>query len=122
MDYQDILNRIVAALNRELGQGFSAISNYTNEQGRLLAKQASGIALSRASGSLANDDEQYHFFLANLKTNTENFVKSIVMLTALTIEKAWNAVAGILWGAIRTILQSAGVADNLLPETPPINL
>jgi hypothetical protein len=49
-------------------------------------------------------------------------VKAIVMLSALTIEKAWNAVAGVLWGAIRTTLSGAGVPANLLPEQPPINL
>jgi hypothetical protein len=48
--------------------------------------------------------------------------KSIVMLSALTIEKAWNAVAGVLWGGIRTILSGAGVPAGLLPQTPPLHV
>lgn len=119
MDHTQILGDIVAALKGELGDGYSQISNFVEKQGRLLAKQAEDIAKSRIDGSLANDDELFEFFLENLKTNTENMAKSIVMLTILTIEKAWNAVAGVLWGAIRSILGGGGVPGELLPETPP---
>ena len=122
MDHEQIFDDIVAALKGELGSGYSTIRNFVERQGKLLAKQAATIAKSRASGSLKDDDELYEFFLDSLKANTENMVKAVVMLSALTIEKAWNAVAGILWGAIRTTLSGAGVPGNLLPQTPPINL
>ncbi len=121
MDHEAILGDIVAALKGELGNGYSQISNFVDNQGRLLAKQAEDIAKSRLTGSLVQDDELFEFFLENLKTNAENMAKSIVMLTILTIEKAWNAVAGVLWGAIRSILGGAGVPGNLLPETPPFS-
>lgn len=122
MDYQQIVNDIVAALQGELGDGFSQIESFVASQGKLLAKQAAGIATSRINGSLANDDELYEFFLGNLERNTQNAVTSIVMLSALTIEKAWNAVAGVLWGAMRTFLSGAGVPEGLLPTTPPLQV
>ena len=122
MGHEQILEDIVAALKGELGQGFSTIKGFVESQGRLLAKQAEDIAKSRVNGSLKDDDELFHFFLEGLQTNAENMAKAIVMLSALTIEKAWNAIAGILWGGIRTILSGAGVPDNLLPQTPPVNL
>jgi hypothetical protein len=122
MDHEQILDDIVAALKGELGQGFSTIKSFVESQGKLLAKQAADIAKSRVSGSLKNDDELFHFFLEGLQTNAENMAKAIVMLTALTIEKAWNAIAGVLWGAIRSALSGAGVPGNLLPQTPPINI
>jgi hypothetical protein len=122
MDHQQIFDELVAVLRGELKEGYSSISGFVATQGKLLAKQAATIAKSRVSGSLKDDDELYEFFLESLKNNTENMVKSVVMLTALTIEKAWNAVAGVLWGAIRTTLSGAGVPNNLLPEQPPINL
>lgn len=122
MGHQDILNDIVGALKGELGEGYSTVSNFVQTQGKLLAKQAEDIAKSRAGGSLANDDELFEFFLENLRKNTENMVKSLVQLSILTIEKAWNAVAGVLWGAIRSILGGAGVPGNLLPQTPPFNM
>lgn len=122
MDHTQILNDMVGALKGELGNGFSTIKGFVESQGKLLAKQAEDLAKSRISGSLANDDELYAFFLENLENNAKNMAKAIVMLSALTIEKAWNAVAGVLWGGIRTILSGAGVPSNLLPQTPPISL
>lgn len=122
MDPDQILKDIVAALKGELEGGFSTIKSFVESQGKLLAKQASTIAKSRVSGSLKNDDELYEFFLDNLRHNTENMAKSIAMLTALTIEKAWNAVAGVLWGAIRTVLSGAGIPAALLPGTPPLSI
>lgn len=121
MDNQQILQNIVSALKGELGNGYATISGFVESQGRLLAKQAEDLAKSRLTGSLANDDELYHFFLQSLQQNTENMARSLVMLSALTIEKAWNAVAGALWGGIRTILTGAGIPANLLPQTPPFS-
>jgi hypothetical protein len=122
MNHVQVLNDIVTALKGELGAGYSAISSLVASQGKLLAKQAEDIAKSRINGSLKDDDELFHFFLEGLEKNTANLAKSVVMLSALTIEKAWNAIASILWGAIRTALSGAGVPDGLLPETPPIHL
>lgn len=119
MDNQQMLNDIVSALKGELSAGYSTIKSFVESQGRLLAKQAEGIATSRANGSLKNDDEMFHFFLESLENNAKNMVRSIVMLSALTIEKAWNAIAGVLWGGIRTILSGAGVPGALLPQQPP---
>ncbi|WP_342249288.1 hypothetical protein [Sphingomonas sp. OTU376] len=122
MNSQDILGNMVAALKGELGQGYSVISNFVQSQGNLLARQAENIATSRATGSLKNDDELFAFFLQGLQQNAENAAKSVVMLSALTIEQAWNAIAGALWGGVRAILTGAGFPANRLPETPPINL
>jgi len=122
MDHQQILGDMADALKGELGDGYSTIKNFVESQGKLLAKQAEDLAKSRLNGSLANDDELYQFFLEGLESNAKNMAKAIVMLSALTIEKAWNAIAGVLWGGIRSILSGAGVPGNLLPQTPPINL
>ena len=122
MNHQQMLNDMVAALRGELGEGYSTIRSFVESQGKLLAKQAEEIAKSRLDGSLKDDDELFHFFLEGLERNATNMAKSIVMLSALTIEKAWNAVAGVLWGGIRTILSGAGVPGNLLPETPPFQM
>ena len=114
-----ILDEMRDALRGELGQGFSLISGFVNEQGRLLADQAVFIAEQRANGDLRDNDALYHFFLDGLKTNTENMARSVAMLTALTIEKAWNAIANALWGGLRGILTAAGVPAPLIPGAPP---
>ncbi|MDJ0642962.1 MAG: hypothetical protein QNJ15_09100 [Erythrobacter sp.] len=121
MNFEEILGSVVAALKEEIGDDLSSIQGFIDSQGRLLAKQTAWIATSRTTGSLKDDDELYEFFVENLKTNTEGFVRSIAMHTIITIEKAWNAVANVLWGAIRTALTGVGIPNSMLPETPPFS-
>lgn len=119
MDATEIFNNIRNGLLTELGEGYGTISVFVEDQGRLLAEQAAFIAEQRATGELRHNDTLFNHFMKGLKTNTENMARSVAMLTALTIEKAWNAVANALWGGLRTILTGAGVPAGLIPETPP---
>ena len=122
MGEAEILKEITATLRAELGEGYSSIRTLVTSQGKLLARQAERIAKSRIGGSLKDDDDFYHYLLEGMQTNATNLTRSVVMLSALTLEKAWNAIAGILWKAMRTTLSAAGVPEPLLPQTPPINL
>ena len=119
MNASDILDEIVGNLKAELGSGFGKIRKFTQDQGMMLAKQAELIAHSRIDGNLASDDEFFEWLLEGLKKDTANMVKSIAVLTVLTLEKAWNAVANALWGGIRTILGAAGLPAPLIPAKPP---
>lgn len=121
MDAAQILEDMLAALRGELQDGYGTISEFAERQGRMLAKQAEHLAKERADGFLTDDDELFAFFLEGMQRDAENMVKSIAMLTIITVEKAWNAVAGALWGGLRTILTAAGVPANMLPETPPFS-
>ncbi len=121
MNFENVLQSIIGALKIEIGEDLSSIQGFIDSQGKLLAKQAAWIATSRANGSLKEDDELYEFFIDTLESNAEGFVRAVAMHSIITIEKAWNAVANVLWGAIRTTLTSAGVPGDLLPETPPLS-
>ena len=117
MDAASILAEVRDALRGELGAGYSAIAAFVEIQGQLLAEQAEFIARHRASGEL--NDRMFAILAKGLEDNTRNLANSVAMLTALTLEKAWNAVAEALWGGMRTILSAAGVSSELLPATPP---
>ena len=119
MDASTIFTDLRDALKGELGQGYSTISSFIERQGRLLADQAAFIAEQRATGSLRDNDALFEHFLEGLRTNAVNLTHHVAMLTALTIEKTWNAVANVLWGGIRAIMAAAGVPAALLPVTPP---
>lgn len=53
-----------------------------------------------ASGDI--DEDLRDFFLDSLKEMAKNFAKTLAGLAAVTIEKVWNAVVGVLLGAIQT--------------------
>ncbi|WP_284124630.1 hypothetical protein [Parerythrobacter aestuarii] len=122
MDAADILNDMLVALRGELHDGYGTIAEFAERQGRMLAKQAEHLAKERADGFLTDDDDLFAFFLEGMQRDAENMAKSIAMLSVITVEKAWNAVAGALWGGLRTILAAAGVPAVLLPETPNFSI
>jgi hypothetical protein len=119
MSAAQILADIHDALRGELGDGYSLISGLVEDQTKLLAEQAQFIADQRANGDLRTNDALYQHFLKGLENNTANLARSVAMLTALTIEKAWNAVANALWGGITGILTAAGLPAPLIPNAPP---
>ncbi|QJB70005.1 hypothetical protein [Parasphingorhabdus halotolerans] len=119
MDSADIFNDMVGNLKGELSDGYSLISEFVERQGRLLAKQADHLAKTRVDGYLKDEDELFTYFLDGLARDTVNMVRSLAMLTVLTIEKAWNAVANALWGGLTTILTAAGFPVPLIPKAPP---
>ncbi len=120
MNAAEILDDMLGVLRGELSDGYDLVSEFAERQGRMLAKQAEHLAKERADGFLTGDDELFAFFVDGMKRDSENMARSIAMLTALTIEQAWNAVANALWGGMRTILAGAGVPTGLLPATPPL--
>lgn len=109
---------IVAALRGELKGGWKKVSSFATRQARGLSAQAALIARERTIGSLRHDDQLYEFFVGNLREMTENFARTLAALTLLTIERAWNAVAGLLWGAINGALEGAGLGVLALPKVP----
>ncbi len=119
MNPDDLFGEIVAALKGELGTGFNKIKKFVETDAKLMAKHTAWIAQSRIEGVLANDDAFYEWHLEGLKRDTVNMAKTVAVLTALTIEQAWNAVANVIWGALSKTLTAAGLPAPLIPSKPP---
>jgi hypothetical protein len=96
---------IVTELSTLLQDDIKHHAAFAERQAKALAKQAAWIAEASIAGELNDDDRDW--FVENLKRMTENFVRTLVGLTILTIEKAWNAVVNVLWGAINAALEAA---------------
>lgn len=114
-DTGKVVQDIIAALKGEVGEGWAAISGFSQHQAKMLANQAAMITQARISGSLKDDDEMFEFFTDQLKRMTINFARSVATLTLLTIEQAWNAIVKIVWGAINGALASVRIAGIPLP-------
>ncbi|MFT6268502.1 MAG: hypothetical protein ACJAVV_001316 [Alphaproteobacteria bacterium] len=98
IDIQAMIKTITGSVSDITGKDASTLKGFTKRQMKGLAKQSKLIALGVSTGEF--DDEMRDFFLANLKKTTLNFAKSFVGMMLVTIEKIWNAVVGVLWGAI----------------------
>ena len=118
MDVQDVVTESISSLQQVIGDDCNRVSGFAEKQMKMLATQTAWIAESRVLGSLRDDDELFEFFTAQLERMTLNFVRSLASLTLLTVEKAWNLVAGVLWKHVNLALGAAGLGTLPVPEAP----
>ena len=119
IDIGTTTGQLIGAIQSQLKSGWSTISSFVTTQSKMLATQAAWIAQDRVVGSLRNDDDLFNFFIQQLKDSIKSFAHTVAALTVLTLEKAWNAAVGVLWGAINGVLQGAGLG-GLIPPAAPI--
>jgi len=98
-DLDQLIASIKAAATGVLNEDVSQIAGFSETQVNMMAKQAAWIAEATAKGEL--DDDLRAFFLKNLADMAKNFVQVLQGLAAITIEKVWNAIVGVLWDAVR---------------------
>ncbi|WP_138472189.1 hypothetical protein [Poseidonocella sp. HB161398] len=114
----ELTTDIINAVTNIVGSDWSKISTFAKKQIKMLAKQAEMIATSRITGSLRDDDENFVFFMGQLEKHTRNFARAVAAMTIVTLERAWNAVANLIWGAVNTALQGANLGQIALPPLP----
>lgn len=107
INIDELAAAIFAALNGSVEKGIKTGSAFIAQQSRALAVQAAMIAEGRIRKQIV--DEDFQFLMEQLKTLTENFARSVAALTVITLQNAWNAIAGALWGAIDTALGGVGL-------------
>lgn len=102
----DIKTAVSGVLERDAAE----IRGFSERQLDALALQAKLIASAIVNNEI--DDDLRDYFLDSLENMAENFAKSLRGLLAVTIEKVWNAVVGVLWGAIEA---ATGVSLGVIP-------
>src|SRR5690554_1325690 len=118
MDVEQVVGETVASLREVVGSDWNAVAGFADKQAKLLATQAAWIAESRVLGALREDYELFEFFSKQLERMTLDFARSLSSLTLLTVEKAWNLVAGVLWKHVNLALGGAGLGPLPMPQAP----
>ena len=90
----DIRNAATAVIGKDV----STVGGFASSQVQDIAQQAVFIAEGVADGSIKGDTQKY--FLGQLEEMTRSFVNILAGLVAVAIEELWNAVVGVVWGAI----------------------
>lgn len=119
-DVSQVIAQILGALEAEISEGWQLVSSFAEKQTRLLANHALMITQSRTTGLLKDNDELFDVLVQQLKELTENFARSLASLTIITLEKAWNAIVRVVWGAINGAVGAAGLAVLPLPRAPAV--
>ena len=112
LDINKLTSAIKNAATQVINQDVSELRGFSNRQVTALAKQANLISAGIISGDI--DEDLQDFFLDSLEDMALNFAKTLRGLLMVTIEKVWNAVVGVIWGAI-------GQATGITLATPVAN-
>ncbi len=97
-DLEQLVDDMKKAATEVINQDVTELRGFSERQLTALAKQAELIATGFASGDI--DEDLRDFFLDSLEDMALNFAKTLRGLLMVTIEKVWNAIVGVLWGAI----------------------
>ncbi len=116
MPLEEIADDIAAVLQGALAEGWNQLNTFQKSQSNKLAKQAALLAQLRVSGELREDETTFEFLLEQLEDKVENFAIAVANLTVLTLQRAWNAVVGVIWKAINELLTGAGLSAVPVPS------
>lgn len=100
IDINQLMADMKEAASKVINQDVTVLRGFSERQLKALAKQAELIAKGVVTGDI--DEDLRDFFLDSLENMALNFAKTLRGLLMVTIEKVWNALVGILWGAIST--------------------
>lgn len=98
IDINQLMTDMKDAASQVINQDVSVLRGFSERQLKALAKQAELIAKGVVTGDI--DADLRDFFLDSLEDMALNFAKTLRGLVMVTIEKVWNAIVGVLWGAI----------------------
>ena len=115
-DPDELLRNILGALTDAVHGDIRNHVQFAERQAKALAKQAAWITEAAIKGEIDADDRAW--FLDDLAKLSENFARTVAALTILTIEKAWNAIVGVIWNAINGALQTALGTVLPIPAVP----
>lgn len=98
MDVNQLIEDIKTAASAILRKDVSTFRGFSERQVEALAQQTRFVALGIANGEITAETRD--FFLDSLEDMALNFAKALRGIVMVTMEKVWNAVVGVLWGAI----------------------
>jgi hypothetical protein len=102
---------ILLKLSNLVEGDISAHMSFAEKQTKAIAKQSAWIAetslIPFGEEGGFDDRDELDWFVDNLTDITANFVKAVVSLTIITLEKAWNAIVETTWGYINNAISAA---------------
>ena len=97
-DISSILAEIKTATSEILNKDLSKVRGFSKRQLKAIATQALLIKEGVLAGQIQPDLQK--FFEDSLKDMVSNFINTLKGITAVILEKIWNAIVGALWKVI----------------------
>ncbi len=97
-DISNILSEIKIVTSEILDKDLSKVRGFSKRQLKAIATQTLLVKEGVLSGQIKPDLQT--FFEDSLKDMVTNFVNTLKGITAVILEKVWNAIVGVLWKVI----------------------
>lgn len=98
LDIEQLIEDIKTTSSEIITKDVTTLRGFSNRQLRGIATQSALVATGIATGQIR--DSLKDFFLDQIVELARNFVNTLVGLTLATIERLWNAIVNVIWGAI----------------------
>ncbi|WP_444900268.1 hypothetical protein ACJJIX_00845 [Microbulbifer sp. VAAC004] len=98
LDVTQLISDIKDATSTVIEHDITEIRGFSERQLSALALQAKLIAKAIMENEIGEDLRDY--FLDSIEDMALNFARTLRGLLAVTIEKIWNAVVGVIWTAL----------------------
>ena len=109
----ELVDSIKTATSQIIKKDIATVRGFSEGQIKAIGQQAALVAEGIAKGQIT--EETCEFFLDSLENMTQNFLNTLKGLILLTIEKLWNAIVDVIWGAIN---KAIGAATGIVLPVP----
>ncbi|WP_172328044.1 hypothetical protein [Mangrovicoccus sp. HB161399] len=116
-DPESVTAEIAGTLRVQAGADFQRIRQIVGTHAASIAAQAELLVQSRIESAAAGTGSVLdEFFADQLKVQVRHLAQTVAAMTVLTLEKAWNAMVGIVWTAMNAALSGAGLPGLPIPH------
>ncbi|WP_204126627.1 hypothetical protein [Pseudomonas ogarae] len=112
IDIGELMDSMKEAAKTIISADLTSVRGFAERQLKSIAKQSALVASGIASGEIEEDEKD--FFLDTIENMIRNFANTLRGLIAVTIEKLWNALVGVVWKAISS---ATGVVLFVVPAS-----
>jgi hypothetical protein len=100
MDLNKLINDMIGAVSGIAKKDITLIEGFSKSQMQKIAEQTVWFAEADGMGMFDNNKPLRDHFLKGIEEVTRLCAKTLVAIAAITVEKIWNALVGVVWGAL----------------------
>jgi hypothetical protein len=99
IDLGKLVDDSITAANAAIGDDLTKLEGFARSQFEAIAQSAADITADRLAGKLS--EQEFEILINRIPNLVKNTVNTLRGLALVTLEKAWNAIASTVQGAIR---------------------
>jgi len=96
----ELFGQMVQAASNAIGKDITTLEGFARDQVIGIAQLTVTLELKIANGEFAGQPDRQQTALDILRSLIDNFVNTVLAMSIVLAEKAWNAVVDVAWNAL----------------------